>query len=131
MCSNWRMKSTHAFRTRWIKASVSFICREQMKQIQDELGEGDIFSRDVKDLKGRIEAAGLPEEPKAVALKELERLNQMPPMAPEVGIIRTYVDGILDLPWTKSTPDKSGCQARARILDPRSLWTEESQGAYP
>jgi ATP-dependent Lon protease len=99
------------------KSQREFYLREQMKQIQDELGEGDIFSRDVKDLKGRIEAAGLPEEPKAVALKELERLNQMPPMAPEVGIIRTYVDWILDLPWTKSTPDNLDVKHAARILD--------------
>src|SRR5271157_1418536 len=99
------------------KSQREFYLREQMKQIQDELGEGDIFTRDVKDLKAKIEAANLPEEPKAVAMKELERLNQMPPMAPEVGIIRTYVDWILDLPWTKSTPDNLDVKHAAKILD--------------
>ncbi|HUI89212.1 MAG TPA: endopeptidase La [Anaerolineales bacterium] len=99
------------------KSQREFYLREQMKQIQDELGEGDIFTRDVKDLKGRIEAANLPEEPKAVALKELERLNQMPPMTPEVGIIRTYIDWILDLPWNKSTPDNLEVKHAAKILD--------------
>jgi ATP-dependent Lon protease len=55
-------------------------------------------------LKKKLESANLPEEAKKVAFKELERLNQMPPMAPEVGIIRTYIDWILDLPWSNSTP---------------------------
>ena len=99
------------------KSQREFYLREQMKQIQDELGEGDIFTRDVKDLKAKIEAANLPEEPKAVAMKELERLNQMPPMAPEVGIIRTYIDWILDLPWTKSTPDNLDVKHAAKIFD--------------
>jgi len=99
------------------KSQREFYLREQMKQIQDELGEGDVFTRDAKDLKAKIEAANLPEEPKSVALKELERLNQMPPMAPEVGIIRTYLDWILDLPWNKSTPDNLDVKHAAKILD--------------
>ena len=52
-----------------------------------------------------MDAAGLPDEARMVALKGLDRLNQMPPMAPEVGIIRTYIDWIVDLPWSNSTPD--------------------------
>jgi len=71
------------------KSQREFYLREQMKQIQTELGEGDVFTRDAVDLKKKVEAAKLPEEAKKVALKEVERLNQMPPMAPEVGIIRT------------------------------------------
>ncbi|HCR72094.1 MAG TPA: endopeptidase La, partial [Anaerolineae bacterium] len=70
------------------KSQREFYLREQMKQIQTELGEGDVFTRDAVDLKKKVEAAKLPEEAKKVALKEVERLNQMPPMAPEVGIIR-------------------------------------------
>ncbi|MCE7861567.1 MAG: endopeptidase La, partial [Chloroflexi bacterium CFX2] len=81
------------------KSQREYYLREQMKQIQTELGEGDIFTRDAVDLKKRVETAALPEEARKVALKEVERLNQMPPMAPEVGIIRTYIDWILDLPW--------------------------------
>ncbi len=99
------------------KSQREFYLREQMRQIQNELGEGDIFTRDAAELKKKIEAANLPEEPKSVALKELERLNQMPPMAPEVGIIRTYIDWILDLPWTKSTPDNLDVKHAAKILD--------------
>ncbi len=99
------------------KSQREFYLREQMRQIQNELGEGDIFTRDATELKKKIEAANLPDEPKSVALKELERLNQMPPMAPEVGIIRTYIDWIVDLPWNKSTPDNLDVKHAAKILE--------------
>src|SRR5688500_9200170 len=58
------------------KSQREFYLREQMRQIQNELGEGDVFTRDVTDLKKKVEAANLPDEPKLVALKELDRLNQ-------------------------------------------------------
>ncbi len=99
------------------KSQREFYLREQMRQIQNELGEGDIFTRDVTDLKKKVEAANLPDEPKMVALKELDRLNQMPPMAPEMGIIRTYIDWIIDLPWTSSTPDNLDVKNAAKVLD--------------
>ncbi|MBM3125428.1 MAG: endopeptidase La [Chloroflexi bacterium] len=99
------------------KSQREFYLREQMRQIQTELGEGDVFTRDTLDLKKKVEAAGLPEEPRKVALKEVERLNQMPPMAPEVGIIRTYIDWIIDLPWTNATPDNLDVKNAARILE--------------
>jgi ATP-dependent Lon protease len=99
------------------KSQREFYLREQMKQIQTELGEGDIFTRDVTELKLKVDAANLPEEPRLVALKEVERLNQMPPMAPEVGIIRTYIDWIVDLPWTNSTPDNLDVKNAAKILE--------------
>jgi ATP-dependent Lon protease len=99
------------------KSQREFYLREQMRQIQNELGEGDIFTRDVVDLKQKVEAAQLPDEPKSVALKEVERLNQMPPMAPEIGIIRTYIDWIVDLPWKHSTPDNLDVKHAARVLE--------------
>jgi ATP-dependent Lon protease len=99
------------------KSQREFYLREQMKQIQNELGEGDIFTRESSDLKKKVDAANLPEEAKKVALKELERLNQMPPMAPEVGIIRTYIDWIVDLPWSNSTPDNLDVKNAAKILE--------------
>jgi len=99
------------------KSQREFYLREQMKQIQNELGEGDPFTRDANDLKQKIEAANLPEEAKSVALKELERLNQMPPMAPEVGIIRTYIDWIIDLPWAVLTPDNLDVKNAGKILE--------------
>ncbi len=99
------------------RSQREFYLREQMKAIQTELGEGDIWTRDVTELKQRVEEAQLPEEPKKVALKEIERLNQMPPMAPEVGIIRTYIDWILDLPWTKFTEDNLDVKHAGKILE--------------
>src|SRR5512143_1564640 len=99
------------------KSQREFYLREQMRQIQNELGEGDVFTRDVVELKQKIEAAKLPDEPRAVAMKELERLNQMPPMAPEIGIIRTYIDWIVELPWRNSTPDNLDVKHAARILE--------------
>jgi len=99
------------------KSQREYYLREQMRQIQNELGEGDIFARDAIDLKTRIEAANLPDEPKAVAFKELERLNQMPPMAPEVGIIRSYIDWIIELPWSNFTPDNLDVKNAGKILE--------------
>ena len=99
------------------KSQREFYLREQMRQIQNELGEGDIFTRDATDLKKKVEAANLPDEPKLVAFKELERLNQMPPMAPEIGIIRTYIDWIVELPWTNSSPDNLDVRNAAKVLD--------------
>ena len=99
------------------KSQREYYLREQMRQIQNELGEGDIFTRDATELKKKVDAANLPEEPKMVALKELERLNQMPPMAPEVGIIRTYIDWIVELPWGTMTPDNLDVRNAGKILD--------------
>src|SRR5512135_1727213 len=99
------------------KSQREYYLREQMRQIQNELGEGDIFTRDANELKTKVEATALPEEAKTVALKELDRLNQMPPMAPEVGIIRTYIDWIVDLPWSNSTPDNLDVKNAAKILE--------------
>lgn len=82
-----------------------FYLREQMKAIQTELGESDIWSQEILDLSEQIDEKALPEEVQTQAIRELQRLQQMPPMAPEVGIIRTYLDWLLDLPWDKSSED--------------------------
>jgi ATP-dependent Lon protease len=94
-----------------------FYLREQMKVIQSELGEGDPWGRELYDLQQRIESAGLPDEVRTRALKEVERMGQMPPMSPEVGIIRTYVDWILDLPWNQVTEDNLDVPHAATVLD--------------
>ena len=99
------------------KSQREFYLREQMKAIQTELGEGDIWTRDVADLRQKIEKLALPDEAHATALKEIERLNQMPPMAPEVGIIRTYIDWILELPWSNLTEDNLNVRHAAQVLE--------------
>jgi len=99
------------------KSQREFYLREHLRQIQNELGEGDIFTKDASELKKKLEAANLPDEPKAIALKELDRLSQMPPMAPEVGIIRTYIDWIVELPWSNPTPDNLDVKNAGKILE--------------
>lgn len=94
-----------------------FYLREQMKAIQTELGEGDIWSREIKELRTRIEVASLPEEVQVRALKEVDRLAQMPPISPEVGIIRTYVEWILELTWIDTSDDNLDVKHAAKVLE--------------
>jgi ATP-dependent Lon protease len=94
-----------------------FYLREQMRIIQNELGEADPWVREISDLRKRVEGISLPEEVMLRALKEIDRLNQMPAMSPEVGIIRTYIDWILDLPWMTTTEDNLDVPHAAEILE--------------
>ena len=94
-----------------------YYLREQMKAIQTELGEGDIWTREMHELRSRVETAEMPEEVQLRAFKEVDRLAQMPPMSPEVGIIRTYVEWILDLPWKESTEDNLDVVHAAKVLE--------------
>ncbi|MDX1435547.1 MAG: endopeptidase La [Anaerolineales bacterium] len=91
--------------------------REQIKAIQSELGEGDLWAREIMNLRTRIEKSNLPDEPKERAFKEVERLGQMPPLSPEVGIIRTYLDWLLELPWLNATEDNLDLRRAKRVLD--------------
>ncbi len=91
--------------------------REQMKAIQSELGETDVWTQEIAELRERISKLELPEEVEARALKEVQRLSQMPPMSPEVGIIRTYLDWLLELPWSESSQDNLDLRHVARVLN--------------
>ncbi|MCU0485034.1 MAG: endopeptidase La [Anaerolineales bacterium] len=99
------------------RSQREFYLREQMKAIQAELGEGDPWAREIYELRSRVEGVSLPEEVQARALKEIDRLAQMPPMSPEVGIIRTYIDWILDLPWINATEDNLDVKHASKILE--------------
>ena len=94
-----------------------YYLREQMKVIQSELGEGDPWSREIKELRSRIEGISLPEEVQVRALKEADRLSQMPQLSPEVGIIRTYLEWILELPWTETTEDNLDVPHASKTLE--------------
>ena len=94
-----------------------YYLREQMKAIQTELGEGDIWSQEILALSEKIEEKGLPEPVKLQATRELQRLQQMPPMAPEVGIIRTYLDWLIDLPWTDESQDNLDVLHAKEVLE--------------
>ncbi len=91
--------------------------REQMRVIQTELGESDIFQQELTELREKIDQIGMPDDVREKALKELSRLLLMPPMAPEVGIIRTYIDWLIELPWTKASDDNLDIDHAAKVLD--------------
>ncbi|MEP7003099.1 MAG: LON peptidase substrate-binding domain-containing protein, partial [Chloroflexota bacterium] len=98
------------------KTQREYILREQMKAIQKELGDDD-GSSEVGELREKIEAAGMPDEVKEKALKELGRLEKIPQASPEQGVIRTYVDWLLAVPWKKAPEDDWDIAEAARILD--------------
>jgi ATP-dependent Lon protease len=94
-----------------------YYLREQMKAIQKELGEQDDGQRDIEDLRQKIEAAGMPEEVKKEALKELTRLQRMSPMAADYSLTRNYIEWLAVLPWTKSSGSKIDINVAKQILD--------------
>ncbi|MCA9954179.1 MAG: LON peptidase substrate-binding domain-containing protein, partial [Anaerolineales bacterium] len=91
--------------------------REQMRVIQGELGEGDLFSQEITEVREMAAAKPLPDTVRAKVDKEIARLGAMPPMSPEVGIIRTYIDWILSLPWLETSEDNLDVAHAAEVLD--------------
>lgn len=91
--------------------------REQMRVIQSELSEGDPFQQDVEELRAKLEQSAMPSEIRARAEKELDRLAAMPSMSPEVGIVRTYIDWLIELPWIKHTDDNLDIEHAASVLE--------------
>jgi ATP-dependent Lon protease len=94
-----------------------YYLREQLKAIQKELGEQDEGQRDIEDLRQKIEAAGMPEEVKKEAMKELARLQRMSPMAADYGLTRNYIEWLAILPWNKSSGSKIDINKAREILD--------------
>jgi ATP-dependent Lon protease len=99
------------------KTQREYILREQLKAIQRELGEDDPQQADINELRDKVEAAGMPDDIKARALKEIDRMSRIPSASPEVGVIRTYVDWLVGLPWNVSTNDQLDIREAARILE--------------
>jgi ATP-dependent Lon protease len=99
------------------KAQREYFLKEQMKAIQKELGEGDERGREAEELKARIAKAKMPKEAEEVALKEVDRLAMMHPSAAEYTVSRTYLDWLVELPWSKSTRDRLDVKRAQRILD--------------
>lgn len=109
------------------RSQREFYLREQLKAIQNELGEGDVWSRELVELKSKIEEKQMPEEAKTQALKEIEHLTQMTPLAPEAGIIRTYIDWLIDLPWVEMTEDNLDVAHAAKILEENHFGLEKAK----
>lgn len=98
------------------KNQREYYLREQLKAIQKELGDTDLVG-EVEEYRERIRNAGLPEEAEKKALKEVDRLSRMHSSSAESGVIRTYLDTILELPWNKKTDEIIDIRRAAEILD--------------
>ena len=96
-------------------AQRQYYLRQQLKAIQDELGEGE--KTELGELRSRLAAAKLPEAVAAVASKEIERLERMSPASPEYQMIRTYFDWVLDVPWSTTSEDRLDPVAARQVLD--------------
>ncbi len=99
------------------KVQKEYYLREQMKAIQNELGDREGVNGEVEEYKAKLEKAGLPEEAEKKVLKELDRLLKMPSGSAEGSVVRTYVDWIFDLPWNKSTEEDINLAKAEEILE--------------
>ena len=91
--------------------------RQRMREIQEEIGETDAGSREVDELREKLDSMTLPEEAETLANRELRRLTSLPQHAPDRHLIRTYLDWLLDLPWDKETEDHLDLKDARKILD--------------
>jgi len=99
------------------KTQKEYYLREQMRAIQKELGEKDERAAEVEELRERIAQANFPKEVEEKALKELERLEKMPPMVAEAVVVRNYIDWLLALPWSEETKDRLRLDKAEQILE--------------
>ncbi len=99
------------------KSQREYFLREQMRAIRSELGETDERTKEFKELRQKIKRAKMPSEVEKIAHKELERLDQMHPDSAEASIVRTYLDWLIEMPWSKSTPNNLDIKKAKEVLD--------------
>ncbi len=99
------------------KTQKEYLLREQMKQIQEELGEEDDRQTELKDLRKKLLAAGMPEEVRKIAEKELKRLDKINPASPEYSVSRTYLDYLISMPWQSATTDNRDINLAEAVLN--------------
>ncbi len=99
------------------KGQREWFLRQQLKAIQEELGEVDESQAEASELRERLEAAGLPEHAWKQAERELQRFERLPPQSVEHGVIRTYLEWLADLPWSESTEEVLDLQEARTVLD--------------
>src|ERR1700709_2502396 len=99
------------------KGQREFFLRQQLKAIQDELGEEDEQQAEVNELRERIDQAELPKHALKAAERELSRLEKLPPAAAEHGVIRTYLEWLVELPWSEETEDNLDIKHARKVLD--------------
>jgi ATP-dependent Lon protease len=99
------------------KTQRDYFLREQLKQIQQELGEGDERAEEMNEVRKQIDKAKMPPEVKREADKQLRRLEQMHPESSEASLVRTYLDWLVDLPWSRKTKDNLNIKKAKQVLD--------------
>ena len=99
------------------KTQKEYILREQMKHIQEELGEDDSRIAEMMDLRKKVAAAGMPKEVRMITDKELKRLEKINPASPEYTVSRTYIDYLVDMPWQVSTVDNKDVNQAEQVLN--------------
>ncbi|MDQ7820149.1 MAG: endopeptidase La [Armatimonadota bacterium] len=99
------------------KTQREYILREQLQAIRRELGEEDDGAAEIERYRQRIEASGMPEEARREALRELARLERLPPQAAEYSVIKTYLEWLVDLPWQRSDPEEIDIARARAVLD--------------
>jgi ATP-dependent Lon protease len=112
-----RKKISTAAETEMSKQQREYMLRQQMQAIQEELGEKSPEKAEVEELRRRLTEADLPDNVRKEAERELNRLERLPPIAPDYQVIRTYLDFILELPWKKTTTDVIDLAHARQVLD--------------
>jgi ATP-dependent Lon protease len=114
------------------KMQREYFLREQLKAIKKELGEGDEQTVEVEEYRQKIAEAGMPEEAEKEALRELSRMEKMPPQAAEYSVIKTYLDWLTDMPWQVATEDQLDITHARQVLDEDHYDLEDIKaGSYP
>lgn len=99
------------------KVQREYFLREQLKAIQKELGEGDEQTADIEEFKSKISSSKMPEEAEKLAKRELDRLSRLPTAAAEYGVIRTFLEWLVSLPWSTTTEDNLDIKHARSVLD--------------
>ena len=99
------------------KNQKEYILREQMRQIQEELGEEDPRQGEMNELRRQVAEAGMPEPVQAIADKELRRLERISPASPEYTVARTYLEYLCTMPWQKGTEERLDIGHAQQVLD--------------
>jgi ATP-dependent Lon protease len=99
------------------KTQRDYYLREQLRQIKSELGDGDVHGEEIEELRAKIGRAGLSEEARSEADKQVRRLDQMHAESAEAGVLRTYIEWLVELPWNTSSQDVLDIEAARHVLD--------------
>jgi ATP-dependent Lon protease len=99
------------------KTQRDYYLREQLRQIKSELGDGDVHGEEMEELRAKVARAGLPEEARVEAEKQVRRLDQMHAESAEAAVLRTYVDWLIELPWSSASEDTLDIETARKILD--------------